>query len=924
MRSFPRSDEISHSQDFGEDIHKIPLEALFKSLQSSRSGLSSQEAQERIITHGPNKLTEKRERSLIIKFLSQFHNFFSYLLLFGAMLSFVSEWLQPGEGSIFIALALLGVTILNATFTFIQEHKAEKAMRSFKNLMTARVVVLRDGARHQIDSTELVPGDIMLLSEGDKITADARLFKITGLKVNHSALTGESEPLLRSIDATSDKILLSRNMVLSGTLVQSGLGKALVVNTGDHTQIGKIAKTTHDIVVPASHIQKELQYFIKIISYIAIFLGVTFFLLGMFVVKNPFWTNIVFAIGIIVANVPEGLLPTVTLTLSIAAQRMARQNVLVKNIDSIETLGSVTTICCDKTGTLTENILFVHGLHMNGQLYRYNRAKGHLTLNGRTVKSNSIQGHDRMNEIMILCNNSLYVQNTRESFGDSTEICLKKYAASFMEITRIEKAHPRTLEIPFTSETKYMITSHRFGDNDRALLKGAPEIVIEKCTHILIDGSPIPITDNHRNAIHAENDRYAEQGFRILGAGFKQVPPSSGEMVLEKPAYCFVGLIIMQDPPRKEVPEAVRLCHKAGIKIFVISGDHEKTVESIARQVGILSSQKPFKVRGDELQTYDDDALLDIVRKNEVIFARVLPKDKLRIVSALKDIGQIVAVTGDGVNDAPALRKADVGIAMGKSGTEVAKEAADIILLDDNFSSIVHAIKSGRTVYDNIKSFILYILTSNTPEIVPFLFFVLFAWPLALPVLLILCIDLGTDMLPAIGLGMESASPDIMDLKPRDPKRKIVNWKMIARSYGFIGPLQTTFAYFVFFYILFGGGWTWGNDIAITSGLYMSAVTGFFGTVVITQAFNVFACRTSRASVFSKGVLSNWFILVGITSEILLLLMFSYVPIFETILGTRSFPAQYFLWMIGFGAVILGCEELRKLIFRRFEWFGLD
>ncbi len=320
----------------------------------------------------------------------------------------------------------------------------------------------------------------------------------------------------------------------------------------------------------------------------------------------------------------------------------------------------------------------------------------------------------------------------------------------------------------------------------------------------------------------------------------------------------------------------------------------------------------------------DDDALRKIVSKNEVIFARALPKDKLRIVSALKDIGQIVAVTGDGVNDAPALRKADVGIAMGVSGTEVAKEAADIILLDDNFSSIVHAIKSGRTVYDNIKSFILYILTSNTPEIVPFLFFVLFAWPLALPVLLILCIDLGTDMLPAIGLGMESASPDIMDQKPRDPKRKIVNWKMIARSYGFIGPLQTTFAYFVFFYILFGGGWTWGEDLAITSGLYMSAVTGFFGTVVITQAFNVFACRTSRASVFSKGILSNRFILVGIGSEILLLLMFAYIPVFETILGTRSFPAQYFLWMIGFGAVILGCEELRKLAFRRFGKFGLN
>ncbi len=354
-----------------ESVHEIPLKSLFSMLGSESTGLSSNEAESRIGKYGQNKLTEKKETPIIIRFILQFNNFFSYLLLFGALLSFISEWLMPGEGSIFIAWALVGVTVLNAVFTFIQEYKAEKAMKSFRNLMTSKDVVLRYVRKHQIDSSDLAIGDVMLLSEGDKITADARLIEESILKVDHSALTGESEPQLRSISATSKNPLLSRNMVFSGTLVQSGSGKAIVIATGDSTQIGKIAKVTNEVKAPVSLLQKKIAHFIKIISYIAIFLGVVFFGMGMFVTKNPFWTNMVFAIGIIVANVPEGLLPTVTLTLSIAAQRMAKRNVLIKNMDAIETLGSVTVICSDKTGTLTENDLHVHGFFMNRKFYSF-------------------------------------------------------------------------------------------------------------------------------------------------------------------------------------------------------------------------------------------------------------------------------------------------------------------------------------------------------------------------------------------------------------------------------------------------------------------------------------------------------------------------------------------------------------------------
>ncbi|MCB9358979.1 cation-transporting P-type ATPase [Candidatus Woesearchaeota archaeon] len=903
--------------------HTIKIKELFNSLSSSPDGLGNAEAEHRLAKYGKNKLSEKKEKPIIVKFLLQFNNFFSYLLLFGSLLSFVSEWLLPGQGSIYVAWALLGVTVLNAVFTFIQEFKAERAMKSFKNLMTSTVVVIRDGKKQQIDSADLVIGDIMVLSEGDKVTADARIIEQEQLKVDHSALTGESEPQLRSVDATSKNILLSRNMVFSGTLVQSGMGKAVVVATGDKTQIGTIAQLTHDVQNQVSHLQVEIAHFIKIISYIAIFLGISFFLMGWLFKDISIWTMLVFGIGIIVANVPEGLLPTVTLTLSISAQRMAKHNVLIKNIDAIETLGSLTIICSDKTGTLTENNLHVNGFYIDGRFYSFNRQDKHIYEGKNQIRIRSIKGSAEFNDILLLCNNS--VVNESKEFGDSTEICLKRFVSNFSNLNYIEKAHQRVHEVPFSSETKYMITVNRFDKNERAHLKGAPEVVLAKCNRIFQNGKFVKLTAASRKKILAENESYSRKGFRVLGCALKDINWSKkNAKKLDIDDYCFYGLIIMQDPPRKEVPDAVAQCKKAGIRIIVISGDQGTTVENIARQVGIVDDGNVIVINGPDLPNYSDDELKKILREKQVLFARALPIDKLRIVTLLKDMGEIVAVTGDGVNDAPALKKSDVGIAMGKSGTEVAKDAADMILLDDNFASIVKAIKSGRTVYDNIKNFITYILTSNTPEIVPFLFFILFGWPLALPVLLILCIDLGTDMLPAIGLGMEKPSDDIMKRPPRSKTSKLLNWKMIARSYGFIGPLQTAFSYIVFFSILMNGGWTWGMPIQVTDKLYMSAITAFLATIVITQMFNVFACRTSRLSVFSKGIFSNKFILIGLLSEAILMTIIATVPHIQMIFGTWFFPIHYLLWMIGFGMIILLVEELRKLIDRRFGIFGIE
>ncbi len=907
-----------------EHIHELPISKVFKLFNSSKSGLTTKEAEKRLEKYGLNKLTEKKEKPILIKFLLQFNNFFSYLLFIGAGLSFFSEFMLPGKGSIYIAWALVGVTILNAIFTFIQEYKAEQAMKSFKKLMTSQVVVLRNKKKVQVDSTELVQGDIVYLSEGDKITADARIIENNALKVDHSSLTGESEPQLRSIKSTSKNILLSRNMVFSGTHTQSGSGYTLVVATGDSTQIGRIAKLTSEVDTQVSHLKKQIAYFIKIISYIAIFLGISFFGLGMFFTKNPFSINLIFAIGIIVANVPEGLLPTVTLTLSIAAQRMAKQKVLVKNIDAIETLGSINVICSDKTGTLTENNLNVYGFYMNRKFYTFDHTKKCILYLDEHAGLHSIKGVVDLQDTLVLCNNSTYDHKKDEGFGDQTDICLKKFVSAFHNPHNIEVSHPRKYEIPFSSETKFMISSNKYNKHERAFLKGAPEIVLERCSHIFHEGKKLKLSKKYKNEILKHNKKYSKEGFRLLGCALKDISSSKNIKDLEKDNYCFYGLVVMQDPPRVEVPKAVKLCQEAGIKIVVISGDQATTVENIARQVGIVKSKTPMMITGSELKDYTDEQLKKILQKPEIIFARTLPKDKLRIVTLLKDMKQVVAVTGDGVNDAPALRKADVGLAMGKSGTEVAKEAADVVLIDDNFASIVQAIKSGRTAYDNIKSFITYILTSNTPEIIPFLLFVLLGWPLALPVLLILAIDLGTDMLPAIGLGVEPSSDEIMKRKPRDAKSRLLNYKMIARSYGFIGPLQTFFSYIIFFSILFSGGWTWGQELSITSPLYMSAVMAFFATVVVIQMFNVFACKTTRASVFTKNFFSNKLILLGIGSEILLLMLLAYVPLIQKVFGTYLFPLKYIPLMILFGSVILLLEEVRKLIYRKYGVFGVD
>lgn len=881
-----------------DSVHKKSISELFAELDTSHHGLNDVQIAERQ-AQGKNRITEKKKKPLILRFGKHLINQFAILLWVGALLSFFGEYFSPGEGMLSIGIALLAVVFLNAMFTFWQEAKVENAMAAFKNMIPPKARVVRSGKEIEIFAEDLVPGDLLILSEGDKIPADARLIEINALKVNNASLTGESEPQLRSLEPTSNNPLDSRNMIFSGTLVSAGSGKAIIIAIGDNTVLGKIARTTIDTKDVDSPLKKEIAHFIKIISSIAISLGILFFIVGFFI-GNPFWGNLIFAIGIIVANVPEGLLPTVTLALSLASQKMAKKNALIKTLESVETLGSTTVICTDKTGTLTQNEMTVTNLFIGLKDY----------VDWKEINEKDF---NRAVRISVLCNNASIskYKNQDVLIGDPTETALLQFANDYKgsNVDWLRQDWQRTLEIPFSSETKEMITVHNNSGRLVAYRKGAAEVIINNCDKISINGRIKTFTNEHKELIKKQNIYYANSGKRVLGLAYKHI---STEREHNQKNYVFIGLAAMYDPPRPEVKAAVKTCKDAGIKIIVISGDHPLTVGAIAKEVGIVNN--PVLITGDQLNEMSHTALKELLVKDQLIFARTSPQDKMRIVSALQELDNIVAVTGDGVNDAPALKKADIGVAMGVSGTDVAKEAADMILMDDNFSTIVSAVEEGRVIFSNIKKFIAYILTSNIPEILPFIAFVLLGIPLPLTVVLILAIDLGTDLLPALGLATETAENDVMKQKPRNRKERLLSNNLLFMSYGIIGMIQAAAGFTAYFYVLFKNGWQWGQELAFNNPVYQQAIGAFFFSIIICQIADVLICKTRRQSLFTKGI--NKLMTLGIIVELLIGFIILYTSVGNAIFNTAPITWQALLMGIPFAIFIIVFDEIRKYLVR--------
>ncbi|WP_227999613.1 cation-translocating P-type ATPase [Nocardia australiensis] len=889
-----------------------PIDLLLRDLRSSRRGLSTREAQRRLIHAGPNALRRRGTRQWPRQLLRQFTHPLALLLWAAAILAF-------SIGIEAVAIAIVSVIALNAVFAFAQERHAEHAVEALGAFIPLRATVIRDGHRRSIEAADLVPGDVLVIAEGDKISADARLLD-GGVEVDMSALTGESVSVYRGAEPVDARVplLLATDVVFSGTACTQGEAEAVVFATGMRTELGRIAALSERVHAEESPLEHQVRRVAWLIALISVALGAAFIPVAIFGAGLPFLDAVIFAVGLLLGNVPEGLLPVITLALAIGVRRLAAQGAVVKRLSAVETLGSTDVICTDKTGTLTENRMHVTTVHTSsGDTELCGDDIGVDNESATTVSTLAA----RVARAMALCNNAHATAGSLT--GDATDIAVLATATALDPNAR---CGTRLRQFAFDSVRKRMSTIDECDGQRSVHVKGAPESVIPLCdTESAPDGHPRPLTSQRRTAVLATVEARAHDGYRMLAIADRpltaeQPDPSSPETAESE--LTLLAVVSIVDPPRREVADAVARCHTAGIRIVVITGDHGATAAAVARQVGITHGD-PIVVTGAELDTMSEDQLDRLLSSaNELIFARSSPEAKLRIADALRATGHVVAMTGDGANDAPALRRADIGIAMGRSGTDVAREASTLVLTDDNFATIAAAVQSGRRVYDNIRKFIFYIFAHATPEILPFLVFALSGGtvPIPLTVPLLLTFDVGTETVPALALGRERAEPGIMSRPPRPQGEPVITRPMLLRAWLFLGALSAVLALAGFFAVLLFAGWQPGDPTGPGTALhqpYLQAVTMVFVGMVAGQIGTAFAARTERASLWSIGILSNPMLLWGIAFEIVLTAAVVYLPLLQHLLGTAALAPWMIAFVLPFPVIVWGADEIHRWFLRR-------
>jgi magnesium-transporting ATPase (P-type) len=903
-------------------IECLPVAAVYAAAGTRPDGLTAGEAVARARTHGPNVLQVARRRPLVLRLSSHFTHLMALLLWAGAAAALVAGLVQ-------LSVAFVLVNLVNGLFSFWQEYKAERATEALRRLLPIQARVLRAGREVRLPADELVPGDVLLLDEGDRISADGRVVEHAELRVDQSTLTGETTPVRRSAEAApaaTGNRADTPNLVFAGTNVASGRGKAVVVAIGMGTEFGRIAGLTQSLGGEPSPLQRELARLSTVVSILAVAIGSSLAAVALAMGAMDVGDGLIFGLGIIVAFVPEGLLPTVTLSLAMATQRMAGRNALVKRLSAVETLGSTSVICTDKTGTLTQNEMTVREAYLPAGTVTfegvgYAPAGRVLGAAPGTPLAGDVEA--MLTAAGLACNARLVeVEGQWTVLGDPTEAAVEVASRKDgVDLEAAARCTPRLAELPFDPRRRRMSTLHRAGDRCVLHTKGAPRELLALCTGYREGGAVVPLDPEARLRIEAANDDLSRRGLRVLAVATRDLPAEVRDRtpeVLERD-LTFLGLVAMLDPPRPEVEAAVRTCRSAGIRTVMITGDYGLTAVSIARRTGLVGTGAVRVVNGDELDGLDDDEL-DATLRSEVLFARSSPEHKLRVVSAFQRLGHVVAVTGDGVNDAPALKQADIGVAMGRSGTDVAREAADMILLDDNFASIVNAVEEGRAVFANIRRFTSYVFTSNAPEAVPFMAFALSGGriPLALPIMAVLAIDLGTDLVPALALGAEPPEPGVMERPPRQRSQHIVTRELLARAYLLLGGVQSLAVMALFFgtYWVNGYAGQW-LDLPDGGSLYEQAVAMAFATVVFTQIGNLFAQRVEHTSIVHARLAPNRLVWIGIATELVLLALIVYVPVLQGIVGTGPLPAAAWLVLMPCIPLLLVTDELRKLVERR-------
>jgi len=889
-----------------ENWHAENEQVVIESLRTAVGGLSKQEIEQRLIQYGANRIAEAKTRGPWLRFLYQFHNVLIYVLIAAAVVTAVLQhWLDAG--------VIFGVVLINAVIGFVQEGKAENALRAIRQMLSPNAMVLRDGRQLTIPAEDLVPGDIVLLQPGDKVPADLRLLRVKGLQIQEAALTGESLPVGKITDAVAEQAVIGdrRNMAFSGTIVTHGQGTGVVVATGAQTQLGHISALVADVEKVTTPLLRQMAQFGQALTVAILIIAVLNFAFGVWVHDYLLTDMFLASVSLAVAAIPEGLPAIMTITLAIGVQRMARRNAIIRKLPAVETLGAVTVICTDKTGTLTRNEMTVRSVSTSQECFEFAGAgydpHGAISLHGKVVQAEGLPLLSEMLRAAILCNDAA-LENENKNwlvYGDPMEgALLVAGLKAGLDLELEAKNYPRTDLIPFESEHRFMATLHHSHQNEAFIyLKGAPESVIEKCVFQSM-GDEAEQTLNKDYWLQ-QIETMADSGQRVLAIAYKPVDKVQTELNFTdvEDGLVMLGLFGFIDPPRTEAIEAIQSCDGAGIRVKMITGDHGITASAIARQVKLNNVDNVLTGEDIDLMSEDDlrKSVLDVD-----VYARVNPEHKLLLVRLLQEQGEIVAMTGDGVNDAPALKRADVGVAMGQNGTEAAKEAAEMVLADDNFASIAHAVEEGRTVYDNIKKAILFILPTNGGEALIILIAILLGFKqLPLTPVQILWVNMITAVTLALALAFEPPEKNVMQRPPRDAHEPMLTPYFIWRiSFVSIILMSGTFGLFL-----------WEMDAGAS---IEHARTVAVNTLVMFEIFYLFNSRYITASVFNwSGFSGNPYVLIAIAVLIVFQLGFTYLAPMQALFGTAAIGLNVWLYILLVSSSVLFLVELEKYLVRK-------
>lgn len=934
-------------------MHRKKLEQIYEEFQSTPAGLTTAQAMKQQKIHGQNTIKTKKRRPIIFQILSEFTDLMTIILIVATALAYAF-----GRSSDAIIIFL--VVILNVFVSFIQKYKAEKAIEALKSLISPHTNVLRDGAIVHIEVANIVPGDIIIINEGDRIPADARLIEAHDLKCDESILTGESVQVSKESITLRGKFLPKiehSNTIFMGTTVSHGSGRAIVFATGDKTELGKIALLTTRINPDKSPLEKELKKIGFVIAITTIILSISLFAVGYFIQGKSFIENLLFTVSVAVAAVPEGLPTTITIALALGVQRLAHKRAIVKKLSSVETLGSTTVILSDKTGTITKDEMTIQEVFFNNLKAEVHGVgytpKGSISIKTagvtelvigtddpilvemdqrekdlKNLQSEFPKIYKPLNLIAAvgkLCNDaSLNKKDSSYSItGDPTEASILTFIekAGF-DTEKIANTYSIITKIPFDSERKRMtvVAKDLHTREIFTFTKGAPNIVLDRCTRIMLNGEKVDLTKELREMIKREIDNMAEKALRVISFAYKEMPLKEKDSYTEAAAennLIFLGIAGMMDPPRREIKEAIALTKDAGIKTYIVTGDYGLTAAAVAKNIGLITSKNYEIITGEDLNRISDQKLKKILKDKtkEIIFARVSPQHKLKLVNTLKELGEIIAVTGDGVNDAPALKRADIGVAMGIKGTDVSKEAAVMVLTDDSFGSIVRAIEEGRTIYQNMQKFIMYIFSGNIAEMFIIFFAIALNLPTPLSAVLILLINVGTDLLPALALGMEPAERGIMSNQPRDPRKRIMNKSFIAH-FVYLGVFMGTIALGTFIWNLYRYGWSYGDSINTASSAYTKSATIIFAIIVVIQMMNTYNIRSKTESIFSKSLFKNAHLFFAVLISVGLLYFITESKIAQSYLNITHLTWTEWKIVIVTSLSVVIVEEARKAFLR--------